>query len=139
MTRILTIIFLFFSSSVWSGEVDGNSFYCKKGPKNIWPVALEFKNGMVRHFSERIVDGGPMTLSYSSFPTYIEWGGELHFELNRKTLVMKQIGKRQKSYGEVFVDVFQWECEFMKISKAHNLIREHNKKQNKMLRKGNKF
>ena len=131
MTRMLTIIALLFATPAWTGEVDGNSFYCSPdGLGTSSHYALNFQNGISYGFSDT---GRQILNKYDVTAGLVLWeiDDHSHFRMDRKTLSLFMILNASA--------VARWQCNFMDITNARALLERIGKQKDREARKGNKF
>ena len=132
MTRILTIIALLFATPAWAEEVDGNSFYCE--PMDIGTVtheAFKFEGGKVFKYNE---SGQEFSYDYFAAHSNVTWeiSDVLYYDIDRKTLQLKLRSTRWDSSAG-------WQCKFMEIDKARQLVKFQGELRELKKRRGNQF
>ena len=144
MTRILTIIALLFATPAWAGEVDGKSFLCERQSKgNPSPsiavyqkfYALKFEDGKAIKYGYH--SRQPEGNEYFATDTSVGWalgsGGSFWYSMSRKTLTLRLESVDDRIARDI------WQCKFMSLKNAQNVIDEYINSHKEKAREGNQF
>ena len=141
MTRILTVIALLFATPAWAGEVDGKSFLCELQSGN---QSASIK-ALYRNFALKFEDRKAKKYFYNDYEetyystddTSVRWavgsGQWLSYSMSRKTLTLKI----ENHVDRTVLDIFQ--CKFMSLKNARNIIDEYGNFYREKAREGNQF